>query len=235
MDRTETFAKKFLEKLGHENPIYEPDGNIPPDFLLSDGTAVEVRRLNQLYVNGQGDLDGLETADVALWRTMASLLNEYRSPLATPSTFGVFYTFSRPIPARRVIARELKVELDRFLGDRDMSVRSTLPCGIGLRFFDWGSWKGTPFRMAGNMDAQRGGWVVQRLELSIRHALAEKEAKVQAFKNKYSRWWLLLVDHVSWGTDENDRRQLRGTGPFVHSFDKVFVVNAEHIEEYFEL
>lgn len=33
MDRTESLAKDFLEFLGHRSLIYEPDGNVPPDFL----------------------------------------------------------------------------------------------------------------------------------------------------------------------------------------------------------
>lgn len=236
MDRTETFAKSFLENLGHENPAYEPDGNVPPDFLTSDGTAIEVRRLGQIYIDPQGNVHPLETADAALWRTMKSLLDAYRSPETTATTYGVFYRFSRPIPARRVIERELHVELDAFLsGDRDTTIRRTLPCGLRLNLYHLDGWMGAPFRLAGNLDGQRGGWVIEQLEAAIRHALADKDSKVQAFKAKYRRWWLVLVDHVSWGTDDNDRRLLRKTGPFVHSFDKVFVVNAERIADYFEL
>lgn len=42
MDRTELLAKAFLELLGHTDLTYEPDGKVPPDFLLKDGTAIEV-------------------------------------------------------------------------------------------------------------------------------------------------------------------------------------------------
>ena len=85
------------------------------------------------------------------------------------------------------------------------------------------------------MDYERGGWIVEQLGTAIRHALADKESKLKGFKAKYCRWWLVLVDQVSWGTDDNDRQQLRETGPFVHSFEKVFIVNAERIDDYFEL
>lgn len=236
MDPTETFAKEFLEQLGHANPTYEPDGNVPPDFLTNDGTAVEVRRLNQIYVDKDGGVHTLETADAALWQTMGSLLDAYRSPLATNSTFGVFYQFRRPIPLRRVIDRELKAELDQFLsGSRDLTVRRKLPCGLGLRIMDFGVWRGTPFRLAGALDEQRGGWVIQQLAGAIRLALREKDRKVESYKGIYQRWWLVLVDPISWGTDENDRRQLRATGPFDHSFERVFVVNALRSDDYFEL
>lgn len=203
MDRTESLSKTFLEALGHSDLIYEPDGNIPPDFLLKDGTAVEVRALNQIYHDEKGDVRGLETAHVALRRTMEALLEAYESPIVESTTYGVFYEFSRPIPSRRALERELKVELDQFLsGARDVTRRRKLPCGIGLRLVELGKWKGAPFKLSGIMDSQRGGWVVQQLGVALAHALREKDAKVKPFKEKYPRWWLVLIDEVSWGTDE---------------------------------
>jgi len=47
MDSSETLAKEYLRFLGYTDIIYEPDGNIPPDFLVNGRIAVEVRRLNQ--------------------------------------------------------------------------------------------------------------------------------------------------------------------------------------------
>jgi hypothetical protein len=235
MDRTEKIAAEFLKSLGHSS-TYEPDGNVPPDFVTSDGTAVEVRRLNQVYFDHNGKVQGLENADMALWQTIPELIAGYQTSAELENTIGVFYMFGRPLPKKRAIARELKIALDAFLeGDRDFSQRVTLPCGIRLRFFDYRKWMGTPFRHSGAMDDQSGGWVVGKLATSLSHALTEKETKVLPFKAKYHKWWLILVDHVSWGTDENDRRQLRLTGPFRHTFDKVYIVNPENIEDYFEL
>jgi len=236
MDRTEAFARDFLEHLGHQDPVYEPDGNVPPDFLLADGTAVEVRRLNQIHIDEHGNTQGLETADAAIWRTIGTLLDAFQTSHKVDSTYGVFYEFGRPIPPKRVIERELRAELENFLnGNRDTSVRRSLPCGVKIRLFDWGMWKGTPFRLAGNLDRQRGGWIVEKLAIAIRHALVEKTYKISAFKANYARWWLVLIDQVIWGTDENDRRQLHKTGPFIHSFDKVVVVNAQDVTDFFEL
>ena len=42
----EKIVYKYLQSLGYTDIIYEPDGNIPPDFLIDDTIAVEVRRLN---------------------------------------------------------------------------------------------------------------------------------------------------------------------------------------------
>ncbi|MEZ4719401.1 MAG: hypothetical protein R2851_25450 [Caldilineaceae bacterium] len=45
----DTFAAQ-----GFENVVYEPDGNIPPDFLVDERIAIEVRRLNQNFVDPEG-------------------------------------------------------------------------------------------------------------------------------------------------------------------------------------
>ena len=47
MKREEKIANDYFISVGFNKILYEPDGNIPPDFLLNDSIAVEVRRLNQ--------------------------------------------------------------------------------------------------------------------------------------------------------------------------------------------
>jgi hypothetical protein len=235
MDRTEKLAAEFLKLRGY-SITYEPDGNVPPDFVIGDRTAVEVRRLNQIYVDAEGKVQGLENADMAIWQAMNDLINGYKTATLVETTIGVFYMFGRPIPPKRVIAAELKSVFDAFLeGGRDYTKRVTLPCGIRLRFFDYGKWMGTPFRHSGAMDDQSGGMVVGKLAFGLNHALSEKDAKVQPFKAKYKEWWLVLIDQITWGTDENDRRQLRLMSEFRNSFDKVYIVNPNNLDDYFEL
>jgi hypothetical protein len=51
MDRSETLAYNHLVFRGFSSPVYEPDGNVPPDFLLDGRIAVEVAgstRMNAL-------------------------------------------------------------------------------------------------------------------------------------------------------------------------------------------
>jgi hypothetical protein len=52
MNREEKVAKTYLEKLGLGEVLFEPNGNVPPDFLINGRIAVEVRRLNQHYMKG---------------------------------------------------------------------------------------------------------------------------------------------------------------------------------------
>ena len=45
MNKDEQIAESYLESLELGAVIYEPDGKVPPDFLVDRRIAVEVRRL----------------------------------------------------------------------------------------------------------------------------------------------------------------------------------------------
>ena len=47
MDHSEKVVFQYLKSRGFINIVYEPDGNIPPDFTIDGRIAVEVRRLNE--------------------------------------------------------------------------------------------------------------------------------------------------------------------------------------------
>jgi hypothetical protein len=47
MDEAEAHIHKYLAHRGFVDIKHEPDGNVPPDFLVNDRIAVEVRRLIQ--------------------------------------------------------------------------------------------------------------------------------------------------------------------------------------------
>jgi hypothetical protein len=49
MNSKEKIAQNYLVSLGFKDIVFEPDGNIPPDFAVEGKIAVEVRRLNQNY------------------------------------------------------------------------------------------------------------------------------------------------------------------------------------------
>ena len=236
MDSTESLAESFLRSLGVATVIYEPDGNIPPDFFVGDDTAVEVRRLNQLHVDPAGQIVGLEQADVPLWRNIAKLVSSLDFPTRSQNTYGVFYNFGRPIPSWKTLREELRRELTKFIdGSRLTPHKVVLPCGVRLHIFDWKLDKGSAFKVAGCSDRQSGGFIVGNLQFSLQYSIMEKQAKVAPYRSRYNKWWLVLIDFVSWGTDENDRRQLFDGWGIQHDFDKVYVVNPQNLSDFFEV
>jgi len=47
MNDSEKSVYEYLVGQGFGTVVYEPDGKVPPDFLVDGRIAVEVRRLNQ--------------------------------------------------------------------------------------------------------------------------------------------------------------------------------------------
>ena len=78
MNREEKIAKVYLKSLGFKNVVFEPDGNIPPDFSIDGRIAVEVRRLNQNFFT-KDEAQGLKEARIPLFRLLQSSLSEFDS------------------------------------------------------------------------------------------------------------------------------------------------------------
>ena len=53
MDSTELLARSYLTSLHLGEVIFEPDGNIPPDFAIDKRIGVEVTRLNQHFAQAE--------------------------------------------------------------------------------------------------------------------------------------------------------------------------------------
>ena len=102
MDKEEKLSLEYLESLGFENISYEPDGNIPPDFLIDKRIAIEVRRLNQNFLSGDRN-SGLENIRFPLFHKIQNLLSDIKSDAFEKSYF-ISYTFRRPINLNGVIS-----------------------------------------------------------------------------------------------------------------------------------
>ena len=79
MDSSENIVFTYLSHQGFTDVVYEPDGNVPPDFLLDGRIAVEVRRLNQNEQMASGS-HGLEEVAKPLWARMNRLVGSLGPP-----------------------------------------------------------------------------------------------------------------------------------------------------------
>jgi hypothetical protein len=78
MNREEKITETYLKSLGFKNVVFEPDGNIPPDFSIDGGIAVEARRLNQHFF-AKDEAQGLEESRIPLFKLLESTLSEFDS------------------------------------------------------------------------------------------------------------------------------------------------------------
>ena len=95
MNKTEKHVSDHLEYRGFTNGVYEPDGNIPPDFSVNGTTAIEVRRLNQNHFDGSVT-KGLEELAIPVWKGIENLVGSLGSPTDSESWF-VIYRLTRPV------------------------------------------------------------------------------------------------------------------------------------------
>ena len=112
MDSSEKLVENHLRHRGYCDLVYEPDGNVPPDFLVNGTIAVEVRRLNQINFSGPA-AKGLEEVAIPLWNKIIALLASMGAPTKGESWF-VHFRFSRPVENWKTLEPKLQAGLKAF-------------------------------------------------------------------------------------------------------------------------
>lgn len=231
MDAAEKIVNRLLTDMGFKRIEFEPDGNIPPDFVIDGKVAIEVRRLNQIHDDGSGPR-GLSEVSISLTHRVEKLLKSIESN--HQGAWWVSFGFRRPVPPWRELEPQLRDALEAFiLSPNKCSERifdmpyanvEVLEASIPLeRFFMLGSIR----------DYQAGGWVIAEFLKSINHCIDVKTQKIAAVRHKYAEWWLALVNDTGMVLDVNDRDQLLEVLP-PHGWDKVLIVTASDPPRYFE-
>lgn len=235
MDSTERLIKDNLQHQGYEDIIYEPDGNVPPDFLVNGSIAVEVRRLNQNHDDGN-ETKGLEEVAIPLWKRVENLLGTYTNREYGESWF-VHFRFSRPVEEWKKLRPRLENALNEF---RDSANRTSgvIATGRGFElkiFCRTSKPHESLFVMAGCLDHESGGWVLSEMQKNIIYCAKEKEKKIEKVRNKYSTWCLALVDYIGHGLDGFDREQFRTSVCIEHSWDKILIVSPADFRHWLEI
>lgn len=235
MDSTEKHVNEHLAHRGFSNIAYEPDGNVPPDFLIDGKIAVEVRRLNQNHFSGV-EAKGLEEVAIPLWNKIRQLLVSLGAPTRGESWF-VYFRFSRPIETWKSLEPKLRKGLQDFIADPVHSKRIVASVqGIELEVIcRTSNSHGAMFVMAGCTDQESGGWLLAEMEANIRHCASEKSRKIEKVKSKYQQWWLALVDHIGYGLDDFNREMFRDQVSVEHSWDKILIIDPRDHTRWFEI
>jgi len=103
-DPAEIIAEMHL-KSRFNDVIYEPYGNVYPDFLVNGRIAVEARRLNQNVVS-KGKLQGLEESSIPLPKRIRDILEKMNDPFGKHS-WNCSIKAKRPFPAQEEIEKKI--------------------------------------------------------------------------------------------------------------------------------
>ena len=233
MDGSEVATRELLAHMGFTDVVYEPDGNIPPDFVVNGTIAVEVRRLNQNFDDGS-DIRGLEEVTYPLWQKMTRLVESIAE--TNGNSWFVFFRFSRPVPPWGAIEPQLRGALLEFTAwaDKRRVVVLSLP-NFEVEVAEASNPLETFFRMGGMSDRQAGGWVVSEFITNIEHCASEKLRKTLPYRDKYKTWWLALTNFTGMRLDERDQDQLRQHLPRQNGWDKILLINPHTPVQWIEL
>lgn len=224
-DQSERLAEQYLRARGYSDVVYEPDGNVPPDFLVDGRIAVEVRRLNQFHESPQGSKEPLEQVSEPVINWIDKCLESF-GPSVNGESWFVHVSFSRPLGDWRVVRNELRGTLNEFKNSstRRPGKSCVLP-HLELEFKKACNQHPFFFLLGGLSDYDSGGFTLFETYRSLEVIIPEKESKIAPYRSGYPEWWLVLINHIGYWLNEDDAHQLRESPPVTHSLDKVVLVN----------
>jgi hypothetical protein len=235
MDDSEKLANSYLANLGFESIVFEPDGNVPPDFLADARIAVEVRRLNQNELTQSG-FRSLEEVAIPLQMKIGKLLASL-GPANGKASWFVHYSFKRPLLSWDQLAFKLQQCLEALRVDpRNEKLTSiTVDDCLEVRLIRAGDPQPTFFVSGGYHDDDSGGWVFEETQKNLRLCLEEKTRKITPFRHKYPEWWLVLIDRIGYGVHDRDRDLFRKHLRLEHDWDRIVLLNPLDPTSAFEL
>jgi len=225
LNREEKITKDYLIASGFKDIVFEPDGNMPPDFSIEGKIAVEVRRLNQNFFVGD-EVSGLEEDRIPLFKLLEESLKKFNSRYIGNS-YWISIWFGRPIPNSKDTQKVIINSLNDFLNNP-----TPLPCEIQatnticLHVFESQPVEGIVFQFAGGIDRESGGFVLPEFKNNFDYCMKEKSAKIKEHYNRYDSWWLVLVDRIAYGFSEADQQEIKSMVSINPIWAKVIVLNS---------
>jgi hypothetical protein len=208
MNDSERTVLEYLVSRGLGPVVHEPDGNVPPDFLVDGKVAVEVRRLNQNEETATG-YRGLEEVSHPLDTLMQRALSSRGPPICGASWF-VCYTYRRPLPPWKELEGMVRCALEQIRGEPNLEeLELRVTSRFSLDFTRASKVHSDLFVLGGSSDHDTGGFVVAEMARNLRLCIAEKSRKVSKVRWRYPEWWLAFEDRIGYGVlDERDRNRL---------------------------
>jgi hypothetical protein len=225
MKSEEKIANEYLRSEGYNSVIYEPDGKVPPDFLIDGNIAVEVRRLNENYFSGD-KLIGHYEEYVRLWDILNHFLLSYTNE-SLESSYWLSFGYERPIPSSSQLKKNLKIQLDRFIQKPDPTIKIQVTPSFFIWLYLKESEEKNEIIVASAHNGNGGGSVTQIYISNINYCFKEKSIKIEKFKNNYPQWWLVLVDTMFYRMISNSKDKLKDNIVLPNEWEKLIILDPE--------
>jgi hypothetical protein len=222
MKREEKIANDYFISEGFNKIQHEPDGNIPPDFLLNNSIAVEVRRLNQ-HLKRQKSPIPLEDLEFKLIPRIQNLLKSFKKPDINSSAF-LTISYRRPLK----VDKKLINDINNTLHDHIQFIKERREYVIreNLTIIFWPSKRilSNIYVIGIQSDHDSGGFMVGEIHHSLKFIIEEKALKIKPYQLKYDVWWLLLINYMVFTLDDEEINQLKSLPIENHFFNKIIIL-----------
>ncbi|WP_444926408.1 hypothetical protein ACJJI4_21435 [Microbulbifer sp. TRSA002] len=158
----EKIVYRYFKSQGFLHIDYEPDGNIPPDFLLNNTIAVEVRRLNQHYDNGKS-IKPLEDIEYKLVPQLNTLLKTFKGAEHKSSAF-ISISYSRPVGNIKDKIKEIERVLISHLRIIDQTKVYKISDQVRIRISPTPTIFDSPYNLGSINDMDQGGFVLSEIK-----------------------------------------------------------------------
>ena len=243
VNEDEEIARIWLEMTGHFDIRL---GDDPPDYVVEDRYAVEVRRLNRM-VEADGRNEGEE---VSLY-PLSAIVNDVLQKLGPPHPgehcwyVDINYEIDVGQPPKKWQKKkkeQIKTKLREVLRLFDGREGVTIQVGCGISLVFWRAYEPLSQRyLLNQVDDPGAGWVLANLIPSIKSCIEEKTGKIKYKLKELSElegWWLILVDHISHGMIASNKHYLKSVREQIPShgpWSRCIVVDYWKPDMYFEL
>ncbi|MDE0430034.1 MAG: hypothetical protein OXH98_09675 [Caldilineaceae bacterium] len=208
-DYIEELARQWLESQeGIERVRYVSDTNDqPPDFVVDDRIAVEVRRQN-LMTDATKANQSVEELERPLENNIRGVLEEARP---APGDYDIHVVqcdlYRASLPDREVTREQVERAVEEYICILNEALQSQgkpvrwkteLECGVVLHFYPTSTPRDGRFVLEPEQDAvlpPSSGHVVQISIENINRCIVEKSRKIRDKICRFSEWWLVLVDN----------------------------------------
>lgn len=196
--------------------------NDPPDYVIEDNIAIEVRRLTK-QVNFKGQTLSEENQRIPLYRSIERALREIELPQHSRAwAVSWEYDFNKTWPKPRVIQQEIQdivtpliqqfktpeafntLHTDYFDAERHSYELEyltfphiCLPCGICLGIREYHATNDSGFYLQEWPEAE-GSFPAAELIQSLQPAIDAKSINIkkQCRLEDFVEWWLIFTDHI---------------------------------------
>ena len=223
MDYEEEIAYNYLKEEISSNVIYEPDGNVPPDFVIDSKIAVEVRRLNQHHFIS-GKLKPNEELGYKLVPRIARLLKEFETEGFERSILVSIY-FKRPLKVDSNLISLVKSIIKSNVINLKQELNFKIHDNFHLKLYPSSKKLKKSIFIGTISDYDSGGFIVSEILKNLEIVIPEKEEKIKYYYENYSQWWLILIDYIGYCLETMDIEQLNKSLNINTIFDKILLIS----------